>query len=250
MAFQHYRTKAVFLKKEDRGEADQLLTVFTKDFGRLEILAKAIRKITSKLRSGTGPFYLSEIEFIQGKSHKTLTDAFLLEKFKRVRQNPEKLDIAFRIAETIDLFLVRTEQDQRVWQLLFGTLEFLENSRMENLKIIYYYFLWNFLVCLGYQPELHFCPICRKKMQPETFYFTPQDGGVICWQCLKEKKYEIGREAELINVETVKVLRLFLKNPLAILKRIYAEKEHLANLARISDFYLEFLCRDFASFEN
>jgi recombinational DNA repair protein (RecF pathway) len=87
-------------------------------------------------------------------------------------------------------------------------------------------------------------------MRPETFYFSAQDGGVICWSCLEEKRYEIGREAEPINVETVKVLRLFLKNPITVLERLKIEKEHLVNLARISDFYLGFLQKEFASFEN
>ena len=50
--FTHYRTKGFILKKRNQGEANQLFTVFTKDFGRIEILGKSIRKITSKLRAG------------------------------------------------------------------------------------------------------------------------------------------------------------------------------------------------------
>lgn len=45
--FVHYRTQGLFIKEEDRGEANQLFTIFTKDFGKLEILGKAIRKISS-----------------------------------------------------------------------------------------------------------------------------------------------------------------------------------------------------------
>jgi len=65
--FVHYRTQGLILKKEDQGEADLLFTIYTKDFGKLEILGRAIRKISSKLRSGAEIFYLSEVEFIQGK---------------------------------------------------------------------------------------------------------------------------------------------------------------------------------------
>ena len=93
MAFTHYRTQGIFLKKEDRGEADQLFTVFAEDFGKLEILGRAIRKITSKLRSASSPFYLSEIEFIQGKTYKTLTDAILIDNFKNIREYPQRLNI-------------------------------------------------------------------------------------------------------------------------------------------------------------
>ena len=43
-------TEGVILKMENQGEADQFLTVFTKDFGKFEILAKSIRKIRSEER--------------------------------------------------------------------------------------------------------------------------------------------------------------------------------------------------------
>jgi len=46
--FLKYRTQGLIFKKEERGEADQLFTVFTRDFGKLEVLGKAIRKISSK----------------------------------------------------------------------------------------------------------------------------------------------------------------------------------------------------------
>lgn len=80
--FVHHRTKAIVLKKVDRKEADQLFTLYTEDFGKLTVLGRAIRKISSKLRSGIEIFYLSEIEFIQGKAYKILTDAVLIEKFE------------------------------------------------------------------------------------------------------------------------------------------------------------------------
>jgi len=86
----HYRTQGFVLRKTDLREADQAFTIYTKDFGKLKILARAIRKIKSKLRSGIELFYLSEIEFIQGKNYKTLTDATVIEKFKNVKQDLEK----------------------------------------------------------------------------------------------------------------------------------------------------------------
>ena len=47
-------------------------------------------------------FYLSEIEFIQGKNYKTLTDVLTIEKFKNVREDLEKLKIAYQITKLTD----------------------------------------------------------------------------------------------------------------------------------------------------
>jgi DNA repair protein RecO (recombination protein O) len=142
----------LILKKEDRGEADQLFTVYTKDFGKLEILGKAIRKISSKLRSGMEVFYLSEIEFIQGKGYKTLTDSLPLEKFKNLRQDLNRLKIAYQMAEAADDFLRGPEPDEKIWSLLLKVFRKIDDQKfsVRNLPALYRYFLFNFLSFLGY----------------------------------------------------------------------------------------------------
>ena len=71
----YYRTQGYVIKKTGLREADQLFTIYTEDYGKIDVLGRGIRKITSKLRSGIDLFCFSEIEFVQGKAYKTLTDA-------------------------------------------------------------------------------------------------------------------------------------------------------------------------------
>jgi len=238
MSFTHYRTKGFVFKKEDKGEADQVFSVFTEDFGKLQILGKGIRKITSKLRSGADLFYFSEIEFIQGKNYKTLTDAVLLQKFKNIESDSEKFEVAFKIADVLDLFIGQEEKDEKIWQLLAGILEALDKSyklQVTSCKI-YYYFLWNLFKILGYAPGLYNCSVCGEKILPETIYFIPCSGGLISWQCAKDLK-----SLEPINVGTIKILRIFLKNGISIIFKLKTEKGDVKNLERISEIYLEFL---------
>ena len=150
--FIHHRSLGLIIKKEDRGEADQVFTVYTKDFGKLEILGKSIRKISSKLRSGADIFYLSEIEFIQGKGYKTLTDALPVEKFKNLKEDLSRLKIAYQIAEVADDFIVGQETDERVWNLFLKSFKKINDPKflVENLEELYRYFLFNFLSLLGY----------------------------------------------------------------------------------------------------
>jgi DNA repair protein RecO (recombination protein O) len=150
--FIHHRSPGIVVKKEDRGEADQLLTIYTKDFGKLEILAKSIRKISSKLRSGVEIFYLSEFEFIQGKGYKTLTDAILLEKFANLRDDLSRLKFAYQMADVADDFLRAPESDKEIWNLLLKTLKKINDPKIlsEKLPAIYYSFLFNFISLLGY----------------------------------------------------------------------------------------------------
>ena len=241
--FLHYRTRGFILKKADRGEADRIFTTYTKDFGKLEIFGKAIRKIKSKLRGGIGLFYLSDIEFIEGKTHKTLTDTILIDSFKNLRGNLERLVIAYKISEVLDNLIRGQEKDKKIWQLLKEVFEKLNNWRPPTyhpleiesykLEIIYYYFLWQLLSLLGYEPQLYNCSLCQQKLKPETLYFLPEEGGVICQECFKKLKK--GKE---INPEVVKVLRLILRKDWEILSKIKIEKPLTELLKKVSEDYL------------
>lgn len=163
--FIHHRSVGLIIKKENLGEADQLFTIYTKDFGKLKILGRAIRKIVSKLRSGADIFNLSEIEFIQGKVYKTLTDTILLEKFGNTTKDLRKLKITYKVSESLDKFISGQEADEKTWNLILETYRILDKERLPNYdyRLIYYYFLWNFLSGLGYQLELYRCVLCQKK---------------------------------------------------------------------------------------
>ncbi len=232
--FLHYRTQGLFLKKEDREEADQLFTIYTKDFGKLEVLGRAIRKITSKLRAGTEIFYLSEIEFIQGKTYKTLTDAISIEKFENLRKSLVRLKIAYKISEVFDNLVRGQEADEKIWRLLLEVIKILNKPEISNwkLRIVYYYFFWNLFSLLGYKPELYFCLSCQKRLRPEKLYFNSRAGGIICQNCFKEIKSGIETKPEI-----VKILREILKQDWKILSRLKVEKFHFDFLRKISENY-------------
>ena len=162
----HYRTQSFFIKKTDRGEDSRLFTVYTKNFGKVKILGRAIRKIRSKLKSGAEIFCLSEIEFIQGKTHKTLTDAIPIENFSFIRKDLKKLKIVHQIFEVLDDFISKEEKDDQVWRLLSETFDKLNNPqfKINYLPLVYYYFFWNFVSVLGYKPEFHDCTINKAKV--------------------------------------------------------------------------------------
>ena len=113
-----YKTRVFVFKKMDRNEADRVFSVFAEDYGRLDIFAKAIRKTTSKLRSGIDKFFVSDIEFIQGKNRKTLTDASAIEKFRNIIPDPEKFKIISGVGEILDGFIKGEEKDGKTFELL------------------------------------------------------------------------------------------------------------------------------------
>lgn len=234
----HYRTQGFFLKKTDRGEADQLFTVYTKDFGKLKILGKAVRKIKSKLRSGAELFYLSEIEFIQGKAYKTLTDAVLIENFQNIRKDLKKLAIAYKISEQLDHLVKGQEQDEEVWELFSETFQRLNNDQLPaaNYQLLYFYFLWNLLSIFGYRPELYHCSVCQKKLMPDIFHFSPEEGGVICRSCFKNTE-----GIQKIDQDLIKILRILTNRDWKMLSRLKINPGWQKLLRDISEDYLNYV---------
>src|SRR4030042_1158672 len=101
------------------------------NLGKMDLLAKAERKTASKLKGALENFYLSEIEFIQGKAYKTLTDAILIDDFKNLRKDLQKLQIAHKISELFDNLIKGEEPDPQIWQLLTETFNTLNTHNLK-----------------------------------------------------------------------------------------------------------------------
>jgi DNA repair protein RecO len=208
--FVHYRTQGLILRKEERGDADLLFTAYTKDFGKLEILGKAIRKTSSKLRAGAEIFYLSEIEFIQGKTYKTLTDTILIEKFANIKADLKRLRVAYKISRILDDLVKDQEADEKIWRLLRETFKKINKIEITGVKLelLYYYFLWNLVSFLGYRPELRADSICGKKIDPDL----------------------------------AKILKIIIKKDWPVLSKLKITPDHLRLLKNISQWYNKEVC--------
>jgi len=247
--FVHYRTQGFILKKENRGEADQLFTVFTKDFGKLEITAKAIRKISSKLRAGTEVFSLAEIEFIQGKTHKILIDVISINKFSSLKKNLKKSTVAYKIAELFDSLVRGQEKDHRIWQLLVESFGILNTYSLKpkTYRLIYYYFFWNLIFILGYALDFYKCVFCQKKLKSENIYFSSKEGGLVCQGCSKKVNHvrnnisNVVKSIKEVDLDTIKIIRIILKKDWSILSKLKIEKLHLESLAIFSKNWQSFI---------
>ncbi len=232
----HYKTRGLVFKKEDRQDADRIFSVFTRDFGRVEIFAKAIRKINSKLKGGIDIFFLSELEFIQGKNRKTLTDAVSIEKFKHIAQSPEKTETAGRVCGLLDDFIKGPQTDGGIWDLAEEIFTKLNRCAPAGNTFLYYYFFWNFAALLGYKPELSKCASCGRILHPQHLYFSSKEGGVLCQGCGLEDSF-----AKKINADAVKVLRLILKKEWGILSKLKISRPSKEIFKTVSDDYYHHL---------
>lgn len=149
---------AFVIKRTNRGESDQIITFYTKDFGKIDVLGKGIRKIMSKLNSNTDDFSLLYIEFIETSKRKTLVESKKVKDFLKIRKDIERIKFFSKIKKSIDSLLKGEERDEDIWLLLQKSV--FEIEREEDFYLSYYYFFWNLIVLLGYKPNFD-CKNCK-----------------------------------------------------------------------------------------
>ncbi len=244
MAFTRYRGEGFVLKKENRGESDQLFTIYSRQFGKIKILGRAIRKVKSKLRAGIDIPYLARFEFIQGKTYKTLTDAVALKKMKRISSSPLKASVFNKISRLLDLFLAGGEKDEKIWLLAKEAIFTLENGKNgsgDSIKLFYWHFFWQLMSSLGYLPELSSCLFCRKKASLfNGIYFSPEDGGIVCRECFKKiRNNNSDKNVFKVSENSIKIIRWFIGNKISGRKEIRIPQSDFRLMEKISKAYGE-----------
>ncbi|MBZ1345356.1 MAG: DNA repair protein RecO, partial [Candidatus Nealsonbacteria bacterium] len=187
---------------------------------------------------------------IQGKAHKTLTDAVLIDNFQNIRGDLARLKIACQIVETLDNLVIREEKDDQIWQLLDEIFHKLNNCSFftAHCSLLYYYFFWNLISILGYQPELYLCLVCQKRIIPEKNYFDFEQGGTICKNCADNflKQSQSRGDAKMtqeISLNVIKILRIFLNKDLLLIKKLKIERKDRELLTKISRYSFLLLSR-------
>lgn len=225
------RTKGFVFKKTERFDSDKVFSIFTKEYGRVEVTARAVRKISSKLRSGIDIFCFSEIEFVQGKKNKTLTDAIIVDRNKKSLVD---FEIAGKISNVLDRFLKGQEPDLKLFNLLEEI--FYKLGNFKNKELLYYYFIWSFLSAQGYEVQAQNCGSCKKKIGEGDVYFSKNEHAMLCKNCFsKESVY-------IVNGDIIKILRLIIDKRLDTLNILKVSEESKKALNNFSDYVVSAFC--------
>ena len=142
------KTEAIILKKADLNEADQLLCIYSKELGKVNISAKGVKKLESKLRYSIEPISYAQLILVEGKNFLILKDAVLIDQFLKIKKDLDKLKNAKEIADLIDEAIAGEEKDEDIWKLILKTFKDLNIGKI-NIKD----FQKNLIKLLGYDPE-------------------------------------------------------------------------------------------------
>ena len=176
-----YRTPAVILKRTDLGEADRIVTFFSRDVGKIRAVAKGVRRTTSRSAGHLEPFTLSDVMFAVGRELDVISQADTLEAFREIREDLELTTHAYYLAEVVDLLTEDRLENRDVFDTLVEGLRSLRATHDPRMVLIVFHL--RLLDALGYRPELRECVSCRTPIEPNRNHFSALLGGVLCPAC-------------------------------------------------------------------
>ena len=172
-----YRTEGIILRRIDFGEADRLLTLFTREYGKLRAVAKGARKPQSRKTGHVDLFMRTRFQMARGRDLDIITQAEMVESYAPLRGNLVRTTYAAYAVELLDRFTAEEDQNLNLYNLLSGALDWLAVHR--DLRLVARFYELRLLSFVGFQPQLFRCQGSGEEIREENQYFSAELGGLL-----------------------------------------------------------------------
>lgn len=235
------RYNVIVLKKKEVGETDRLYTLYTLEQGKVQLMAKGVRKAEAKLAGQLETLMQGMVIVVKGKGTGKIAGAVAEKNFLDLRQ---RVDVLKRVLETVNIFerLVGwDEPDATLFNLLATYLALADDwsEQQERVLVLTEGFLFQLFAHLGYRVETGVCAVSGEKLKSgERHFFSPGAGGIMAG----EHSHTVDH-AFPISESTIKLIRLFLNNRLESLSRIRVKPQEVREAGKIATHFFRWIDR-------
>ena len=224
-----YVTEGVVLRRVDYAEADRVLTVLTRDHGKLGVIARGVRKAGSRLAASTDLFARSRMQLARGRGElEVLTQAEHVGATIGLG-DARRAACASVCAELADRVLESNHPDEEMFELVAGALDDCADPRRDPRGAL----VWltrRMIDRLGYAPQLHECAACNAALPEADAWFSAAAGGLLCARCAP---VDLG--AVSCSVRVIKVLRVAAAGDIDLYRRLRLDDASLATLEAVAE---------------
>ncbi len=179
-------SEALLLRKTPYRDADYILSLFTKDIGKISGIARNAKNSMKRFGARLEPFVHFRVSFKDtGREFKLIQDTETIQVFSSFIEDIELFTLGSLLLETTDTLIPRESPNEELFKLLIEALSNL-NSKKSPLPIVLQFQL-QALSISGYEPNLHSCAKCEKPIKGDS-YFSTSGGGAVCFECVGERK--------------------------------------------------------------
>jgi DNA repair protein RecO (recombination protein O) len=228
------RVEALVLRHTDWGEADRILSLYTRQMGKVGAIAKGVRKMKSRKAGHLEPFTRVNLQLARGRGLFIVTQAEAINPHLNLRENLELLGYASYIVELLDRFTYDEDENPSLYRLLVQTLPRIDQGPDPLLAVRYYEV--RLLDLLGYRPKMFQCANCENEIKPEDQYFSALQGGVLCPKCGSG-----AADARPISMIALKYLRHFQRSSYSQARKAVISGSVNREIEQVVQYYLTYL---------
>lgn len=222
------KCEGIVLRSTDYGETNKIVTLYTREWGKIGVMARGAKKPKSRLSAITQPFTYGFFLLQNGRGLGNMQQGEIITPLRAIKEDIFLTAYASYVVELTDKSTDEKKTNPFIFELLYQTLTYLnEGYDPEILKNIYE---MKMLPVLGLYPILNQCAVCGDK--EGQFSFSIREGGIICHRCLTKDPYHLK-----ISSATIKLLRIFYFFDLNRLGNISVKSETKAELKKVIDTY-------------
>ena len=228
-----YSAEAVVLRKVDYGEADRILTLFTRERGKLPAIAKAVRRAKSRMSGQLDVFSHGQMLLAEGRRMDVVTQFQRITRSDGLAADLPRGAAAAVVVEIADKVLEERHPQPELFEVVISSLDHLSDPSV-SARLELCDFLMRVLGELGYTPALIDCARCGKPIGGSGLGFSPIAGGVICGACNASEL-----PSPTISARSVKVLRVCAAGDRDLFFRLRLDEDDLAALEGALEAQLE-----------
>jgi len=148
------RTEAIVLRSIPFRETSRIVTLFTRERGKMSVLAKGARRMKSAFGSSLQPMSYTQIVFYHRSSRnlQVLSESTHIRLFHDIGRSIEKLSVGLRIMELTTFLLQEEEPDAEIFHLILDVLTLLDRTDGQVQKLLHYFQL-HLAACMGFAPH-------------------------------------------------------------------------------------------------
>ena len=224
------KCEGIVIRRTDYGETHKIITIYTREFGKIGAIARGASKPNSRLASVTQLFCYGYFLVSSSTGLGSLQQGEMIDSMRFIREDLYATAYASYIIELLDRSIEDKKPNPYLFELLYQTLHYInEEYDPEVLKFI---FEMKMLPVNGIHPILNQCAVCGET--EGEFAFSLRQAGFICHRCLEKDRYHLK-----ISPATVKLLRIFYYIDLSRLGKISVKPETKKELQKVIDAYYD-----------
>lgn len=228
------KTKGLVIKEQPYKEQDKILTIFTEDEGKIQCIARGVRRQKSGLLASTQIFAYSEFVYYPGKNFGIINQSNLIEAFYPLRSNLTKMALASYLLDLMYNAYEFYQKSPEILKLLLHVLFYIAGGKAKNDLVLVGAFQLKLVSYLGYRPVLETCTVCQG--DGELSLFSIENNGVVCSSCRSQTAGYLYK----LNPAMLDLFRDFLRQPIKELKDRDTDSAEAIKLNDLLDHYISY----------